>query len=196
MIGIQPPGRDGTPASIMAMFASPPLDIGRRDTAAQKQIIQRLFGGMRWRTPELLQTLAPADDLFFNTISRAKVPAWSTGRVCLLGDAAGGVSIGGMGTGSAIVGAYVLAGELLADPAGYEAAFRRYQQRVEPYAAEGATNGENSGKFLAPRTPWGLAFRNGVLSIPQVNAWMVNLAQETGAAIELPDYAALRQAAV
>jgi 2-polyprenyl-6-methoxyphenol hydroxylase-like FAD-dependent oxidoreductase len=196
MIGIQPPGRDGTPASIMAMFASAPLDIGRRDTVAQKQIIQRLFSGMRWRTPELLQTLAPADDLLFNTISRAKVPAWSTGRVCLLGDAAGGVSIGGMGTGSAIVGAYVLAGELLADPAGYEAAFRRYQQRVEPYAAEGASNGENSGKFLAPRTPWGLAFRNGVLSIPQVNAWMVNLAQETGGAIELPDYAALRPAAV
>ena len=33
MIGIQPPGRDGTPPGVLALFASPPLDIGRRDTA-------------------------------------------------------------------------------------------------------------------------------------------------------------------
>ncbi len=189
MIGIQPPGRDGTPPGVLALFASPPLDIGRRDTAQQKQVIARTFAGMGWRTPELLAGLAAADDVYFNRISRAKVPNWATGRVALIGDAAGGVSIGGMGTGSAIVGAYVLAGELLANPADYAVAFTRTQQRVEPFAYDGAANGENSGRFLAPRTPWGLALRNHLMSFPPMKAWMVAEAQKTGTAIELPDYA-------
>lgn len=188
MIGVQPPGRDGSAPGVLALFASKPLDVGRRDSARQKDILRSIFAGMAWRTPELLATLGPADDLYFNTISRAKVPNWSRGRVALLGDAAGGVSIGGMGTGAAVVAAYVLAGELLADLQGYPAAFSRYQQRVEPYADEGASNGENSGKFLAPRTPWGLAFRNRFLSIPAVKAWMIDITQKTGAAIDLPDY--------
>jgi 2-polyprenyl-6-methoxyphenol hydroxylase-like FAD-dependent oxidoreductase len=188
MIGIQPPSQDGTAPGVLALFASKPLDVGRRDSVRQKDILHHLFAGMAWRTPELLATLHAADDLYFNTISRAKVPRWSQGRVALIGDAAGGVSIGGMGTGSAMVAACVLAGELLADLHDYAAAFRRYQQRVEPYAEEGARNGENSGKFLAPRTAWGLAFRNRFLSIPPVKAWMINLTQKTGAAIDLPEY--------
>jgi 2-polyprenyl-6-methoxyphenol hydroxylase-like FAD-dependent oxidoreductase len=188
MIGIQPPGRDGTPPGVLALFASPPLDIGRRDTARQKEMIAEMFAGMGWRTPELLAGLERADDVYFNRISRAKVPEWATGRVALVGDAAGGVSIGGMGTGSAIVGAYVLAGELLKNPADYAAAFRRYQQRVEPFAYDGADNGENSGRFLAPRTPWGLAFRNRLMSFPPMTRWMVAEAQKTGTAIDLPEY--------
>jgi 2-polyprenyl-6-methoxyphenol hydroxylase-like FAD-dependent oxidoreductase len=188
MIGVQPPGRDGTVPGVLALFASAPIEVGRRDLARQKEVLRQVFGGMAWRTSEVLATLDFADDLYFNTISRAKVPHWSRGRVALLGDAAGGVSLGGMGTGSAIVAAYILAGELLANPQSYSDAFLRYQQRVKPYADDSASSGENSGKFLAPRTPWGLAFRNRVLSIPPAKAWMINLTQKSGAAIDLPDY--------
>jgi len=188
MIGIQPPGRDGAVPGVLALFASKALDVDRHDSARQKDILHGLFAGLGWRTPELLAALGPADDLYFNTISRAKVPHWSKGRVALVGDAAGGVSIGGMGTGAAIVAAYVLAGELLTDPGNHSRAFRRYQQLVEPFADEGASNGENSGKFLAPRTPWGLAFRNRFISMPPVKASMINIARKTGAAMDLPAY--------
>lgn len=189
LLAVQPPGRDGVPASILAVLASPPLDIARNDVAAQKALIHRRFAGMGWRAPELLATLDAAPDLFFNTISRARVPRWSAGRVCLLGDAAGGTSIGGMGTGSAIVGAYVLAGELLADPAQYPAAFARYQELVEPYASASWKNGETSGRFLAPRTAMGLFARNASLNFPPLRAWMIAEAGRTGAAIDLPAYA-------
>jgi 2-polyprenyl-6-methoxyphenol hydroxylase-like FAD-dependent oxidoreductase len=194
MIGIQPPGRDGTPPGVMALFASEPLEISRRDTARHKAILGQTFADMGWRTPELLAGLERSDDVYFNRISRAKVPSWSTGRVALVGDAAGGVSIGGMGTGSAVVGAYVLAGELLADPGDYANAFRRYQERIEPFACDGADNGENSGRFLAPRTPWGLAIRDNLMSFPPMKRWMVAEAQKTGAAIDLPEYPLLRAA--
>jgi 2-polyprenyl-6-methoxyphenol hydroxylase-like FAD-dependent oxidoreductase len=194
MIGIQSPGRDGTPPGVLALFASAPLDIGRRDTAQHKTILRQTFAKMGWRTPELLAGLERAEDVYFNRISRAKVPDWATGRVALIGDAAGGVSIGGMGTGSAVVGAYVLAGELLANPDDYANAFRRYQALVQPFAYEGAENGENSGRFLAPRTPWGLAIRDNLMSFPPMKRWMVAEAQKTGTAIDLPDYRALADA--
>jgi 2-polyprenyl-6-methoxyphenol hydroxylase-like FAD-dependent oxidoreductase len=188
MIGIQPPGRDGTPAGVLAMFASAPLDVGRRDSAKQKEIIRTLFAGMGWRTPELIDALGPADDLFFNTISRARVPEWSKGRVALVGDASGGTSIGGMGTGSAIVGAYVLAGELHRSGSDYAGAFRRYQELIAPYAGPSAKNGESSGRFLAPRTAFGLMVRNRLMNFKPMNDWMVAEAARTGTSIALPEY--------
>jgi 2-polyprenyl-6-methoxyphenol hydroxylase-like FAD-dependent oxidoreductase len=59
---------------------------------------------------------------------------WSSGRVGLLGDAAFSSSpMSGGGTGLALVGAYLLAGELAAagwDPA---AGFAAYEQRMRPF---------------------------------------------------------------
>ena len=45
-----------------------------------------------------------ARDSYFDAISHVQVPSWSSGRVVLAGDAAHGATMGGMGTGSAIVG--------------------------------------------------------------------------------------------
>ena len=189
MIATQPSGRNGAPPGILALFASKSLDVDRRDTSRLKGMLSRRFAGMGWRTPELLEILESTNDLYFNTLSRAEVPCWSRGRVALIGDAAGGVSIGGMGTGCAIVAAYILARELLANPQAYSIAFLRYQQRVQPYAEQSASTGEGSGRFLAPRTAWGLAFRNRFLSIPAIRAWMINQTQKQGADIDLSDSA-------
>src|SRR3569833_2170535 len=114
----------------------------------------------------------------------------TTGRAARIGAAAGGAPTGGRGTGSAVAGAYALAGELLADPDDYAGAFRRYQALVQPFAYEGAENGENSGRFLAPRTPWGLAIRDNLMSFPPMKRWMVAEAQKSGTAIALPAYPA------
>jgi hypothetical protein len=88
----------------------------------------------------------------------------------------------------------VLAGELLANPDDYANAFHRYQALVQPFAYDAAENGENSGRFLAPRTPWGLAIRDNLMSFPPMKRWMVAEAQKTGTAIDLPDYRVLADA--
>lgn len=191
MIGVTPAGRDGTPPGVMAIFASEELAYPRRDIERHKETLRKVFGGMGWRVPELLATLDKADDVFVNTISRATVPHWSTGRVALIGDAAGGTSIGGMGTGTAIVAAYILAGELTGNPDDFAGAFARYQARVEPYAAACSKNGESSGNFLAPGSATTLFLRNAMFNCPPIKRWMINLANESGAAIDLPAYPAL-----
>jgi 2-polyprenyl-6-methoxyphenol hydroxylase-like FAD-dependent oxidoreductase len=188
MLGIQPAGRHGASAGVWAMFVAPKAEIDRRDAAGQHRLLHGLFAGMGWRAAELLATLEGADDLYFNTLSRALVPTWSAGRVALVGDASGGTSIGGMGTGSAIVGAYVLAGELLATPGDHQGAFRRYQDRVAPYAEASSVNGESSGRFIAPATATGLWARDALMACPPIKAWMIREAGRTGAAIALPDY--------
>jgi 2-polyprenyl-6-methoxyphenol hydroxylase-like FAD-dependent oxidoreductase len=187
MLGTQPAARGGT-AGVWAMFVTPKAGVDRRDSAAQRRLLRELYAGMGWRAGELLATLDDADDLYFNSLSRARVPQWSTGRVALVGDAAGGTSIGGMGTGTAIVGAYVLAGELLATPDDHAGAFRRYQARVAPYAEASSSNGESSGKFLAPASALGLALRNAMFGFPPIKNWMIREANRTGTDITLPEY--------
>lgn len=188
MLGTQPSHR-GSNAGVWAMFVTPEGGVDRRDGAAQRRLLHALYDDMGWRSRELLATLDGADDLYFNSLSRARVPNWSVGRVALLGDAAGGTSIGGQGTGTAIVGAYVLAGELLATPDDYAAAFGRYQARVAPYGEASSGNGETSGKFIAPGSAFGLAMRNAMFNFAPIKNWMIREANRTGACIELPNYA-------
>lgn len=145
-----------------AYFASPRLAYDRRDAAAHKRIIAGAFAGFGWHAPKLLETLWDSEDVYFDSISRADVPSWSQGRIVLLGDAACGATIGGMGTGTAVVGAYVLAAEL-AD-ADYATAFARYEDRLRAYAEKCQRGGERTGRFIAPRTVRGRWLRDTLLS--------------------------------
>nr|BFD80755.1 hypothetical protein StreXyl84_01560 [Streptomyces sp. Xyl84] len=98
-------------AGAFFVFAAPELSYDRHDPEQQKRLISDAFSGLGREVPRLLLALHQAPDLYFDPISRVDVATWSTGRVCLVGDAACGATIGGMGTGSAVVAAYVLAGE-------------------------------------------------------------------------------------
>jgi 2-polyprenyl-6-methoxyphenol hydroxylase-like FAD-dependent oxidoreductase len=59
---------------------------------------------------------------------------WSQGRVVLVGDAGYCASpMSGQGTSLALIGAYVLAGELAAASGTYQAAFRQYEEEMRPF---------------------------------------------------------------
>jgi 2-polyprenyl-6-methoxyphenol hydroxylase-like FAD-dependent oxidoreductase len=62
------------------------------------------------------------------------MPAWSKGRVCLVGDAAHCPSpFSGQGTSLALVGAFVLGRDLARTPQDHAAAFARYETRMRPF---------------------------------------------------------------
>jgi 2-polyprenyl-6-methoxyphenol hydroxylase-like FAD-dependent oxidoreductase len=73
-------------------------------------------------------------DFYLDQVAQVVMQRWSRGRVGLLGDAAISASpMSGAGSGLALVGAYMLAGELAAanwDPA---AGFAGYEDRVRFY---------------------------------------------------------------
>ncbi|WP_431037093.1 FAD-dependent monooxygenase [Streptomyces sp. P6-2-1] len=144
----------GDPARALAslVFASdaPPRD--RRDVAAQKRLLRERFSGGGWHTARVLDALDDADDLYVDALARSDVDGLARGRVVLLGDAGYGATLGGMGTGCALVGAYVLAGELAAAGGAHRAAFAAYEAEVTAFARGCQKNAANVGPFFAPAT--------------------------------------------
>ncbi|MEU9304417.1 FAD-dependent monooxygenase [Streptomyces sp. NPDC048269] len=200
-IGYNAPGRlasvgasrtDPTRAGAFLVFASPELTYDRHDPEAHKAILKRAFAGLPWKVDHLLASLTNADDLYFDSISRADVPTWSTGRIALVGDAACGATIGGMGTGTGIVAAYVLAGELSRSPHDHRAAFTRYESLLRTYAQGCQKSGDRTGPFLAPSSKLGLRLRNGLLSRRRVLDWMLKAGADV-TTLSLPTYTTARE---
>jgi len=190
-IGLGPDQRDPSRAIALCVFASEQRDIDWRDAAAQKAMVKRAFAGMPWKASSILSTLDDAEDLYFDAISRVHVPYWSRGRVVLLGDAAWGVTLGGMGVGTGVVGGYVLAGELAREYAAGScnpaAAFAAYEQRMRGYAATWQ-KGADPGSFLAPKTRRGLWLRNTLLAMRPVQWLMLRTVKGYATDPELPNY--------
>jgi 2-polyprenyl-6-methoxyphenol hydroxylase-like FAD-dependent oxidoreductase len=187
MASIQADQRDPRQALAHAVFASPRLDYGWHDTGQHKKLIAGALAGMRWHVPHLLAGLQDAPEVYFDSISRVSVPAWCTGRVVLLGDAAWGVTLGGMGVGTGIVGAYVLAGELAAAGGDHRTALAGYQNRMRGYASKWQ-RGANPGQFLAPSTAIRLRVRNMMFASRLVQRLMVSATRSLATGLELPDY--------
>lgn len=184
-IGLGVDSGDRAKAIGSAFFASPLLAYDRRDTTEQKRIVADAFRATGWHAPKLIETLRDSEELYFDSISRADVPAWSKGRIVLLGDAACGSTIGGMGTGTAVVGAYVLGNELASNE--HTIAFQRYEALLRAYAEKCQRGGNRTGRFLAPLTTRGRWFRDATLSRKALMDLMLRMGRDQ-ATVDLPEY--------
>jgi 2-polyprenyl-6-methoxyphenol hydroxylase-like FAD-dependent oxidoreductase len=183
--------RDPARARTLFAFRSPRLTYDRRDLQQQKRLLRERFGDMGWITPRLLELLDDAPDLYFDQICRVDNPRWSSGRVTLLGDAACGATIGGQGNGTAIVCAYVLAGELAIAGGDHRAAFARYEQRVGRFARGTQKGGDTTGKFLAPKSDRGIRLRNYFNNQKWFMDLTFKIASDRSTNLDLPAYETL-----
>jgi 2-polyprenyl-6-methoxyphenol hydroxylase-like FAD-dependent oxidoreductase len=181
--------RDPALAQTLFVFRSPELRYNRRDQDEQKAVVHEHFADLGWHVPALLDGLPAATELYFDSISRVHVDRWSNGRLVLLGDAGYGATFGALGTGTAVVGAYVLAGELAQAGGDYQAAFERYEARLRK-AVSTTQDGSQAGRFLAPATRLGITARNRILDNRFFLRQMLKMAQKMSNLIELPDYSA------
>jgi len=128
------PVPDATRAMAMLSFPAPDFDIDYRDVAAQKDLLRERMAGLGWLTPRILAHLDDAQDFYLDQVAQVVMDRWSSGRVGLLGDAAFSSSpFSGGGTGLALVGAYLLAGELAAAGWDPQAGFAGYEKRMRPF---------------------------------------------------------------
>lgn len=130
--------RNNTEARAMLGFMEPELRIDYRDTEAQFGELERRMAGEGWIRPQLLEYMRTAPDFYFDEMSQIKMDRWSRGRVALVGDAGYCCSpLSGQGTSVALLGAYVLAGELKSasqdGTADYERGFANYQREFGDY---------------------------------------------------------------
>ncbi|MFI1868706.1 FAD-dependent monooxygenase [Streptomyces jumonjinensis] len=137
-----------------------------RDVDAQKRIVRARASGMGWEAAALLSQIDTAPDFYFDTCSQVSLPAWSAGRIGLVGDAAYCASpLSGHGATIAMVGAYVLAGELARTPDDVPGAFIRYEAELRPWIRRIQQSAHAQGKAMTPQTSRGIAFRNGVVRL-------------------------------
>lgn len=184
------PGRmvavGGPKAESFFVFASPELSYDRYDAEQQKKLLVDAYRGVGWRLPELLARVPDSPNFYLDSLSRVEMDDYARGRVVLLGDSAYGNTLGGFGTGLAVVGAYVLAGELHRAGGDHTTAFGRYTELFRPYAK--VSKQGTAGKFLAPGTSRGIRMRNWMFNRKALFGAMMKLTTRFATKIDLPNY--------
>lgn len=172
-------------------FASKNLSCDRRDVAAQKALLRETFADVKWEARRMLKMMDAAPDFYFDSLSQVKMDAWSTGRVVLLGDAAACPSpMAGMGTSIAMVGAFVLAGELKLAAGDYATAFARYEAAMLPFVSEAQKLAEGVSWFI-PQTRLKLWFSRKLWSwMPQstLRKLMIDQPAKIANLVQLKEY--------
>lgn len=138
------------------------LEYGHRDALRQKEILREAFAGMHEQVDTWLAELERAPTFYFDSITQLCTDRWSRRRVTLVGDAGycPGPAVGGS-TSLAVLGAYVLAGELADADGDHLRAFAAYELRMhEPvrrsrifarHAAKGIIPGSRLGVWALTR---------------------------------------------
>jgi 2-polyprenyl-6-methoxyphenol hydroxylase-like FAD-dependent oxidoreductase len=112
---------------------------------------------------ELLARMADTPAFYFDSITQLRMGTWSHGRVTLVGDAGycPGPAVGGS-TSLAVVGAYVLAGELAEARGDHARAFAAYEREMAEPVRLSRAFAMGAAKTLIPGSRLGIwALING-----------------------------------
>jgi 2-polyprenyl-6-methoxyphenol hydroxylase-like FAD-dependent oxidoreductase len=182
-----------TEAKALFWFGSEPIDYDHRDAEQQKRIVEREFADEVWEAPVLLEAMRAAPDFYFDSASQIHLDTYARGRVALVGDAAYcAAPLSGMGTSLAVVGAYVLAGELAAAAGDHATGFRRYHEEMAGFVRVCQKLGQGNGKWFVPPSRAWIRLRNLNLRMLPHLPWRKTIEQlplKAGNTIALKDYA-------
>lgn len=133
------------------------LDYHHHDLARQKQLLHAAFTGMHPDVDSWLDGLNRTPGFYFNSITQLRMDTWSRGSVTLVGDAgySPGPAVGGS-TSLAVVGAYVLAGELARAGGDHERAFPAYERVMAQYVRGSRAAALSAAKTLIPTSRLGV----------------------------------------
>jgi len=156
----------------------------------QKANLRETYGDGKWECPRILDELHRTHEPYYDRVSQIRMESWSRGRIALAGDAAFCVSLtAGQGSALAMLSAYVLSGELANAGGRHEDAFERYEAFLRAYVETKQQGAERFAVAFAPKTRWGLFFRNQVIkafAIPGLARLAVG--RDITDTLKLPDY--------
>jgi len=177
------PIQDATRGMAMFSFPAADFDVDYHDVAAQKRLLRDRMAGLGWLAPRILAHLDDTPDFYLDQVAQVVMDRWSSGRVGLLGDAAFSSSpLSGGGTGLALVGAYLLAGELAAAGWNPEAGFAGYEGRMRSFVEANQEIGRLHARSLDVPGP------DAEPSVAP-EEWPMELIERAINGVELPDYA-------
>ncbi|GAB3807589.1 FAD-dependent monooxygenase [Humibacter antri] len=184
------PGRlavlGGSKAPQLFVFEADSPAYDRHDIESQKRFLRQQFAGAGWRVDDMLTAACASDDFYLDALARTRMTRFTSGRVALVGDAGYANTLGGFGTGLALIGAYVLAGELSRADGDHRIAFPEYDRRM--LRPTKIARSGNAGRFLAPPTPFKIRMRDWTFSNPVMFRIMMAMTNLFASDDSIPDY--------
>jgi 2-polyprenyl-6-methoxyphenol hydroxylase-like FAD-dependent oxidoreductase len=137
--------------------------------AGIRAVLRTEFGTVGWEAAAILDAMDSAEAIYFDRASQIRMPSWTRGRTALVGDAAAAVSLlAGEGTGLAMAGSYVLAGEISQASGDHRRAFAEYERRLRPFIADKQQAAARFASAFVPETELGIWARNQVTKLMHI----------------------------
>jgi 2-polyprenyl-6-methoxyphenol hydroxylase-like FAD-dependent oxidoreductase len=158
----------------------------------QKALMHEIFDDAGGEASRVLTGMDNAEDFYMQEVAQVKLESWSKGRVSLVGDAAFCPSpISGMGTTLAIVGAYLLAGEITKTPHDPKQAFGAYEEIMRPFVIKGQKLFPGTPQMANPETAWGIWILHALLGFVSWSGILSFFGTRAGPPVDaftLPEY--------
>lgn len=152
--------RDGRVASFAVHRTVDPAP-----SADTRAAIRSAYADLGWVVPQALALCPDDDQIYYDQVAQIVMPRWSSGRVALVGDACGAVSLlAGQGASLGIAGAFLLADKLVSSSS-VEAGLAEYEQVWRPVVEEKQKVARSTGRWFLPRTRLELVARRVMLRI-------------------------------
>lgn len=142
--------------TVLVTFVRKQFNASDLDGIAQRKMLRDALQDAGGPADRILANLDHDPDLYLGPMSQVIGATWSKGRFALTGDAAYCPSAyTGQGTPLALVGAYILAGELKKQPT-HTTAFESYEKLMRPYVASGRTVRPGVIRLIHPKSRLGI----------------------------------------
>lgn len=124
--------------------------------------MEELFQDAGWIAKDVIDEMRGSDDFYCSIFAQTGSPELSHGQVVLLGDA--GYATPGIGTRLAIIGGYVLAGEISRHGCDIRPALKAYVELMQPFV-QTQQRSTNMMPHLNPQTEWGIIVRDTFMRV-------------------------------
>jgi 2-polyprenyl-6-methoxyphenol hydroxylase-like FAD-dependent oxidoreductase len=120
--------------------------------------VRKEFKGAGWIAEAMLKAYKATEPIYFDSLTQIVMPHWHQGRVALLGDACGCLTLlAGQGSHMAMAAAYVLARELKRHGEDSAGAFAAYEAKIKPEVTARQTEAARFARIFIPSRrsrPW------------------------------------------
>ena len=163
----------------------------------QKEFWSSRFKDVGWISARLIEGMQTSEYFYSQEVVQVRTDTWYKDRVVLLADAAHCPSpMTGMGTTSALVGAYVLAGEITANSENLGEAFANYDKTLRPFINELQQLPSWLFPIVIPKTQLGIniwLFFIGWITFLRIPELFYRFSKEEKGGWKLPQYPLLDQ---
>jgi 2-polyprenyl-6-methoxyphenol hydroxylase-like FAD-dependent oxidoreductase len=120
--------------------------------------VRKEFKGAGWIAEAMLKAYRAKEPIYFDSLTQIAMPDWHRGRVALVGDACGCLTLlAGQGSHMAMAGAYVIARELARHDGDHASAFTAYQAMLKPAVTKRQKDAAVMARYFIPSErsrPW------------------------------------------